>query len=65
MSENDSLTLALIFSNEAQAILERNSLSVKEVKDAQKLFKQAAKTLGASIVLMNEGCYLVATNPKE
>jgi len=63
MSGNDALALVLIDSNEAQAICEKNSPSVKELKEAQKLFKKAAKELSAAIVLITEGCYTVISNP--
>lgn len=65
MSENDALTLALIDSNEAQAILERTNPSVKELKEAVKLFKKAAKELNAAVTLLTEGCYKVAERPAE
>lgn len=62
--ENDALALVLIDSNEAQAIVERLSPSVKELKEAQKLFKKSAKNLGAAITLLSEGCTRVTNVPE-
>jgi hypothetical protein len=64
MSDTDSLTLVLMDSMDANNILERNTHTVEELKDALKLLKKAAKNLSASITLMKEGCYTVATKPE-
>jgi len=61
-AENDALALVLIESNEAQAILERTNPDIGELKEAQKLFKKAAKALGAAITLLENGCTRVTTN---
>ena len=58
----DAMALVLIEANEAQAIMERNNLSIKEMKEAQKLFKKAAKSLGAAITLLEEGCTRVTNS---
>ena len=52
----DAITSALITGNEANAILEQVDPDLTSLKDAQKLYKKAAKTIGAAIVLLAENC---------
>ena len=51
---NDAITKALITGNEANAILEQTDPDLESLKDAQKLYKRAAKTIGAAIVLLSD-----------
>ena len=52
MPTTDAITQALITGNEANAILEQVDPDLTSLKDAQKLYKKAAKTIGAAIVLL-------------
>ena len=49
----DAITSALITGNEANAILEQVDPDLDAPKSAQKLYKNAAKTVGAAIVLLS------------
>lgn len=61
---NDALTLALLHGQNAINLIENPQPTLKDIDDAKKAFKKAARALSAAQILIEEGVYTVAPDPQ-